>query len=456
MKTGIKGYILVLFAILFVVDGSVWASFPDIFNSPYKESIDYLQTNGVVSGYPDGSFGPDRNISRAEILKIILESSLDTELPSTINCFPDVQDQRYAKYVCYAKTHHIVKWYPDGTFQPWKSVSNAEALKMSLESFGFHKPAKIGERRYQWYLDFVHNNNIFSKYALWADTPMTRAQMAYLTHQLMLEKKWERTFTNVRSIPKTAGCGIAKPSVAPNSVWVNGQERHFITAVWSKYNPDTPTNLVIAFHGRTNANSRVRTYYHIEEASQGNAIVVYPSGLPEDSSPRNRSNPWDPSDQLRDFALFDAIVKDISDKYCINQDRIFVIGHSLWARFTNSLACARGDVIRAIGSVWWSTTKNNCSGPTAAIIMHNPDDNLASFAWGLTARNQLLAQNGCSSATVPVWPADGHCVRYTDCQEGAPVIRCPHTENYTRWYYYPHSRPSFAASMIWDFFQEQK
>jgi len=60
-------------------------------------------------------------------------------------------------------------------------------------------------------------------------------------------------------------------------------------------------------------------------------------------------------------------------------DKIYVVGHSLGARFTNTLACARGDIIRAIGSVGGSITPNNCSGPVATIIMHNPKDNLASF-----------------------------------------------------------------------------
>lgn len=433
----------------------IFANFPDIANHKYQKSIEYLQKQWVVKWYPDGTFGPDRDISRAEILKIILESSLDTGIEETANCFPDVQDQRYAKYVCYAKIHNIIKWYPDGEFKPGKLVTNAEALKMALESFGFSKPAATGERRYQWYLDFVHNNNIFSKYSIIADKNMTRASMAYLTHQLMLEKKWIVSFDNIRDV-KTAWCGLSAPSTAPTSLRVNGLQRHFITAIGSNYNPNTPTKLVIAFHGRTNANARVRTYYKVEEASQWNAIFVYPSWLPEDSSPRSRSNPGDPSDQLRDFALFDAIVKEFSNKYCINKDQIFVIWHSLGARFTNSLACSRGDVIRAIGSVWGSTTINDCSWPTAAIIMHNPADNLASFAGGITARNQLLAQNACGSVTVPMWPAEWHCVKYTDCQSGAPVIRCPHTENYTRGSYYPHSRPSFAGSMMWDFFEAQE
>ncbi|MBP7885154.1 hypothetical protein KAZ93_03255 [Patescibacteria group bacterium] len=35
----------------------------------------------------------------------------------------------------------------------------------------------------------MHNNNIFSKYALRPNTNMTRGQMAYFTHQLILQKE---------------------------------------------------------------------------------------------------------------------------------------------------------------------------------------------------------------------------------------------------------------------------
>ncbi len=137
----------------------------------------------------------------------------------------------------------------------------------------------------------------------------------------------------------------------PTSTWVHGQQRNYITAIGANYNQNTPTKLVLAFHGRTNSNEQVRKYFKVEKASAGNAIFVYPSGLPEATSPRNWKNGGDPSDKLRDFALFDAIVEEFSTKYCIDKDQIFVIGHSLGAWFTNSLSCARGDVIRAIGSV---------------------------------------------------------------------------------------------------------
>ena len=99
---------------------SFWQStFPDIWSHEYKESIEYLAKNWVVQWYPDGTFGPDREISRAEITTIIMKASVEDD--SSIvgeNCFPSVTDQRYAPFVCYAENNNIVQWYPDGTFKP--------------------------------------------------------------------------------------------------------------------------------------------------------------------------------------------------------------------------------------------------------------------------------------------------------------------------------------------------
>ncbi|MBP7061919.1 hypothetical protein KA037_03245 [Patescibacteria group bacterium] len=50
--------------------------------------------------------------------------------------------------------------------------------------------------------------------------------------------------------------------------------------------------------------------------------------------------------------------------------------------------------------------------------MQHPDDNLSSYAAGVTALNQLLAQNACGSETIALSdPIGGNCVLYTQCQE---------------------------------------
>jgi polyhydroxybutyrate depolymerase len=73
----------------------------------------------------------------------------------------------------------------------------------------------------------------------------------------------------------------------------------------------------------------VRQYYKLDRVTQGEAIIIYPSGLPENTSPRNWKDPNDTPDALRDFALFDKIVQDIGNQYCIDLDKVYVVGHSL-------------------------------------------------------------------------------------------------------------------------------
>lgn len=447
---------IVLWFFLFVWSSVLALTPSDIGNYQYRESIQYLYDHGVVEGYTDGTFGPDREINRAEIMKIILKSRLGEAVGSWANCFPDVREDWFARYVCYAQDHAIVKGYDDWTFKPSRTVIFAEALKMALETFD----ANVGQvnwndTRYQKYLDFVHNNTIFSKYTIFPSQNITRGEMSYLIHKLMLEKEWSIQFNNIRDV-ESVGCWKTPPSAPQTSSLVDGQTRNYITEIGNKYKQDTPIKLILAFHGRTNSNDQVRAYYDVNDESNGNAIIVYPSGLPEETSPRNWSSPWDKSYALRDFALFDQIVKDFTTKYCINMDQIFVVGHSLGAWFTNSLSCARGNVIRAIGSVGGGTTINNCNGPVAAITMQNPADNLSPYAAAVTARDQMLRQNSCTEKTMP-YGSVGNCVIYTECLKDAPVIWCPFTESYnSNGSFYPHQWPDYAGKTIMDFFEALK
>jgi len=68
------------------------------------EAINFLKENGIISGYSDGTFKPTNPLNRAELLKILVEGvgySPDENVYK--NCFSDVKEDWYAKYVCYAK-----------------------------------------------------------------------------------------------------------------------------------------------------------------------------------------------------------------------------------------------------------------------------------------------------------------------------------------------------------------
>lgn len=89
------------------------ASFTDAKEAPfidtpldawYTKYVYYAQIKGIVSGYKDGTFGPDENINLAETLKIYLESRSNVIYPNIEeNTFVDVPtDSWYAKYFAYA------------------------------------------------------------------------------------------------------------------------------------------------------------------------------------------------------------------------------------------------------------------------------------------------------------------------------------------------------------------
>lgn len=338
--------------------------------------------------------------------------------------------------------------------RPFDPVNFAEAVKMTLNSAKISvNAAGAGEPWYSPSIDFAHNNNIISKYEVLPGTTLSRSKVNYLIKQISLIKKGEKSVSTVRKNNSKA-CGKNPPQIAPSKITVNGVERSFITSVPSSYDKDKPIKLVFAFHGRTNSNSMVKGYYKIEEASKGAAIFVYPSGIKAKSG-YTWSDPGDTSESLRDYALFDALLKDFSNNYCIDLDQVYVVGHSLGAWFTNSLACARGNVIRAIGNIGGGTSISaNCTGPVAAMVWHNPKDNLVPISDGVRARDQLAGQNMCSNKTKPTEPSSTKCVSYQGCGAGAPLLWCPHAESTDHWgKYYPHTWPNAAGKEIWKFFE---
>jgi hypothetical protein len=108
---------------------AVAVSLSDIKGSPYQTAIEYWVENGVIHGYPDGTYQPLREINRAEFLKIILGATGE-EVTVSGNCFPDVKADWYAPYVCQAKNKGIVQGYPDGYFYPDRTINYVEALKI--------------------------------------------------------------------------------------------------------------------------------------------------------------------------------------------------------------------------------------------------------------------------------------------------------------------------------------
>jgi hypothetical protein len=88
---------------------------------------------GMITGYPDNSFKPEKGITRAELVALLVRSlglPADTLDPyASFEVFSDVKPKHWAaKYIIYGSTLKYVTGYPDGTFKPNKVLTRAEGI----------------------------------------------------------------------------------------------------------------------------------------------------------------------------------------------------------------------------------------------------------------------------------------------------------------------------------------
>jgi hypothetical protein len=155
-------------------------AFSDIDLSPYKNAIEFVKSEGIVDGYPDGTYRPDNKINRAEFTKILTQTAFSNDLISYIAtaCFKDVSANTwFAKYVCLAKDKTVIGGYPDNTFRADKNINVAESLKITLSALYENIPEASGNW-YQKYVDFAVNNNLMLEE--WSDITkeIDRGEMA--------------------------------------------------------------------------------------------------------------------------------------------------------------------------------------------------------------------------------------------------------------------------------------
>ena len=102
-------------------------------NAWFAPFIEEAKRLDIVEGYPSGGFGPNDFITRAATLKIIL-SAAGIDVSGYTPDFPDVHGKEwYASYVGYAQTNDIVGGYTDGTFGPGNFITRAQVAKIVVK-----------------------------------------------------------------------------------------------------------------------------------------------------------------------------------------------------------------------------------------------------------------------------------------------------------------------------------
>lgn len=93
----------------------------------YNTAVSTMTKAGIVDGYPDGTFRPDAPITRAEMAKII---SLFAKLDKSESRFSDIAGHWAEAYIRLAAGNGWIAGYPNGTFGPQRNITRAETATM--------------------------------------------------------------------------------------------------------------------------------------------------------------------------------------------------------------------------------------------------------------------------------------------------------------------------------------
>lgn len=209
-----------------------------------------------------------------------------------------------------------------------------------------------------------------------------------------------------------------------------------------------PTPVLFVFHGHGGSADQIarRNAY---ETLWPEAIVVYPQGLPTPgqlTDPQGERAGWQKTagDQGdRDLKFFDAILASLRQDYRVDDQRIYVTGHSNGGSFTYLLWAERGDIFAAVAPT--SAAAMRLAGefkPKPAFLLGGESDPLVRFAWQKATFDRVLAVDQCGPGV-----AEGNCLTRYPSKIGAPVVTYIHPGG--------HRFPDEAAPLIVRFFQSQ-
>jgi polyhydroxybutyrate depolymerase len=134
------------------------------------------------------------------------------------------------------------------------------------------------------------------------------------------------------------------------------------------------------------------------------AVLIAPEGLPRvlpEAGPRRR-----PGWQFiqgeygdRDIAFFDALLEDVSERFCIDRDRVTLSGYSNGGAFANLLGCLRAGQIAGIAPISSAGPPEGlaCTGSVPVMIQHGRDDDVVPLSAGITSFARWSLNNFCEA-----------------------------------------------------------
>lgn len=325
-------YISLSIAILsfFVAPAALAANFPDVLDTHKNaKAIQTLKDAGIISGYGDGNFKPDKEISRAETAAIILKSAgVTVQKTSAKLPFSDVpEDAWFLPVIQKGVALGKLKGYEDKTFRPDKPVTLPEAIAMTLSFLDIPtKKIPVESVIYEgldvkdWYakqMQYAKNFNLIEPDEKGAIDPvkkLTRAQVAEIIYRMRSVKQttkpfditekwvWTDHIDNFWKIKHPADWEIFK-GTKNSVVWkrdpIVGFYQAFFTRVWPR-----SAQLSISLAENTENLTPAQYFLKLQNIYNGSYKPLKPTFVQTTLSEKNAMKIKIPEKRILDFAIY--------------------------------------------------------------------------------------------------------------------------------------------------------
>jgi hypothetical protein len=178
-------------------------------NSDFFSEINTLKYEGIISGFEDGTFRPQQNVTRGELAKFIANAgNYDQNNYGNMQFFPDVDSSNtFYSFINTLKGYGVINGFEDGTFKPDTPVTRGEAAKFIVNGFDNAFVNNFTNNRGKTYLyGDSQNNAITASYTqndwkYFSDVPSGLWYDPLTTYGLRYEALGDSLFTNILNFP---------------------------------------------------------------------------------------------------------------------------------------------------------------------------------------------------------------------------------------------------------------
>lgn len=171
--------------------------FTDVPSERFEIYVSGLVDLGIIAGYPDCTYRPFADVTRAESVKLLVEAIDETPTSDPQRVFSDVSPSQW--HAGYIERGHLLGWatgYEDATFKPNTPITRIDLAIFATKAMGF-EPIDAEESSFSdvspdaWYhpwLESAKANGVIQGYpdgTFRPETPVNRAEAATIIHNIL-------------------------------------------------------------------------------------------------------------------------------------------------------------------------------------------------------------------------------------------------------------------------------